>query len=150
MWRNTITGDQVEADEESCSLAADKRQPVIVIIQRSLFLRTESSLLLRGLHGWRSRGSRRLRLHRLRLHSLQHRLRAAMPRRVDWEGNRGHQEQYSRPRGRSRKRAGRAPRTERRLAALPAKCRGNVSALAALQQHHYDDEETNKNVNGND
>jgi hypothetical protein len=37
MWRNTITGDQVEFDEDSCSLAAaspaNERQPFIVVIR---------------------------------------------------------------------------------------------------------------------
>jgi hypothetical protein len=104
-------------------------------------------LLLRGLRG---RWSRRLRLHWLRLNSLQHGLRAAMPRCINRECNRRHQEQHSRPRGRPRKGAGRTPRTKRRLAALTAERRGNVPALAALQQHHHDDEETDKNVNSND
>jgi len=51
MWRNTITGDQVEADEESCSLAADKRQPVIVIIQRSLFCGQKAAYFCAGFTG---------------------------------------------------------------------------------------------------
>jgi|SRR5580700_843076 hypothetical protein len=104
-------------------------------------------LLLRGLRG---RWSRRLRLHWLRLNSLQHGLRAAVPRCIDRECNRRHQEEHRRPRRRSLECVGGAPRTKRRLAALTTECRGNVPALAALQQHHDDDEEANKNVKSND
>ena len=72
-----------------------------------------------------------------------------MSRGINRERNRRQQEQHRRPGRGFRQRAGRAPWTEGRLAALAAECRGNVPALAALQQHHHDDEETNQNVNCN-
>jgi hypothetical protein len=45
MWRNTITGDQVEFDEDSCSLAAvspaNERQPFIVVIRSNVVFLAE-------------------------------------------------------------------------------------------------------------
>jgi hypothetical protein len=101
----------------------------------------------------RIRGTRRLRrlgLNWLRFHTLQHRGRTTAPgcikRQCDGSDHKGH----GRPRRRPRKRAGRAPRTKSCLAALPAKRRGNIPALAALQQNDHDDKKTNQNVNSSD
>ena len=98
-------------------------------------------LFLLGRRCCRRLRRRRLSLHRLGFDPLQHRRRAAAPAGVNRECDGGNHERHGRP-GRSlRKCTGCAARTERRLAALPAKGRGNVSALAALQQHDNDDEE---------
>jgi len=69
---------------------------------------------------------------------------------IDRERDGSDHERDGRPGGGPGQRAGRAPRTERRLAALAAKGRGNIAALAALQQNHNDDEETDQNVHRND
>ena len=73
-----------------------------------------------------------------------------MPGRVNRQRDGSDHERHGRPGGSPGERVGRAARTERRLAALSAKGRGNVAALAALQQHHNDDEETDQNVDGSD
>ena len=56
----------------------------------------------------------------------------------------------SRPRGGFGEGAGRAARTECSLAALSSECRGNIAALAALQQNDNDNEETDQDMNGDD
>ena len=73
-----------------------------------------------------------------------------MPGRVNRQRDGSDHERHGRPGGSPGERAGRAPRAERCLTALSAKGRGNVAALAALQQNHNDDEETDQNVDGSD
>ncbi len=91
-----------------------------------------------------------LSLDRLRLQTLQHGTRAAALGGIDRQRDRRDHERHRRPCGGLGKSAGRAARTERRLAALTAEGRRNVAALAALQQHDDDDEETDQDVNGYD
>lgn len=69
---------------------------------------------------------------------------------IDRQGDGRDHERNCGPGSGSRKGAGRSPRAERGLASLPAESRGNVAALAALQQHDHDDEETNQDVNSGD
>jgi len=65
---------------------------------------------------------------------------------IDRESDGGDHERHSRPGRGFRQCAGRAARAKCRLAALSAKRRGNVPALAALQQHDNDDEKTDQDV----
>src|SRR5579863_10029302 len=101
----------------------------------------------------RSGGSRRrcrLSLDRLRFQSLQHGARSPMPGGINRQRNRSDHERHRRPGRGLGERTGSAPRTECRLAALPAKRRRNIAALAALQQNHNDDEETDQDMDRSD
>ena len=63
------------------------------------------------------------------------------------QGDGSDHERHRGPRGGPGKGAGRSSRAERGLASLSAESRGNVAALAALQQYDHDDEETDQDVN---
>lgn len=73
-----------------------------------------------------------------------------MARRIYRQRDGSDHECHGRPGSGPGQGAGRAPRAESRLAALSAKGRGNVAALAALQQNHDDNEETDQDVDGSD
>jgi hypothetical protein len=98
---------------------------------------------------WRWR-RRRLSLHRLRFDALQNRGWAAAPGCVDRQCDGSDHKGHRRPGSGSRERVRGAARSKRRLTALPAKSRGNIPALAALQQDDHDNKKTNQNVNGSD
>jgi len=109
-------------------------------------------LLLSG-RGLRSRrrwcGSWLGGLRRCLLYSRQNGTRsrcAAPPHGNNRQRNRGHHEKDRRPGGCSGKRGGGSPRTERRLAPHTAERGRDITALAALQQHHDDQEEAHNNV----
>src|SRR5271170_6245952 len=123
-----------------------------VISRKKSFVNQRPGSFLFLLSGRCCRRLRRrgLRLDGLRLELIEYGTRAPTPCGVHRQRNGGDHEGDRRPRGRPRKSAGRAARTERRLAALPAESRGNVPALAALQQHDDDNEETDQNVDRND
>ena len=68
----------------------------------------------------------------------------------DRKRDRGNHEDNGRPGRRLGQRGGGARRAEGGLASHAAKCRRNVAALAALQQHDNDQEEANDNVDNGD
>src|ERR1700730_17511060 len=123
--------------------------------EESLRPRLEKTILhpLFRLCGRSRRGlcRRWLSLYRLRLQTLQYRRTCpAAPGGVDRQcDGRGH-ECYCRPGGGPGKCAGGAARPECSLATLSAECRGDIAALAALQQNHNDNEETDQDVNRRD
>src|ERR1039458_6019242 len=144
---NTITGDSVDRAglyrgspairRTNCRAESEADWPLVRL------------LLLRG---WCHRLLRRggLRFDRLRLDVSQNGGRSAAPGCVHRQRDGSDHERHSRPGGSFGKRAGRAARSERRLAALTAESRGNVAALAALQQNHNDDEEADQDVDRRD
>src|SRR5258708_39892876 len=105
-------------------------------------------LLLRGRRScWLlRRGWSGLRLYRLRLQTLEHGSRSCVSGGVNRQRDRCDHECDRRPCGGFGKCTGRTARAEGGLAALSAECGGDIAALAALQQNHDDDEETNQNV----
>jgi hypothetical protein len=114
-------------------------------------LTVKKFLLLGGRR--RGRSSRflgRLGLRWLRFQPLQYGSRAASLGDIDRQGNRGDHECHGRPGSCLGERAGSAARSESRLAALSAECRGDVAAFAALQKHDDDNEETDQDVNCKD
>ncbi len=109
--------------------------------------RRRSRVRGRRLSGRSRRRHRTLLLLRAgRLHALQYGSASRVPRGVNRERDGGDHKDHRRPCGRLLQQAGRTPRAERRLAAHAAESRGDVSRLAALQQHDDDDKETNNYV----
>ena len=105
--------------------------------------------LLFRLRGWI--GGRGLRLYGLRLDPRQNRRRSPAPLAgVHRQRDGSDHECHSRPRRGFGKGTGRSARAERGLASLSAERSGDIAALAALQQHNHDDEETDQNVNSGD
>src|SRR5215467_4719669 len=108
-------------------------------------------LFLCGRRRARSRRGSRLCLYRLLLDALEHRGAAGRAfAGIHGQRDGGDHERHGRPRGGLRQGAGCSPWTECGLAALASKGRGDVAALAALQKHDDDDEETDQDVNGGD
>jgi len=70
-----------------------------------------------------------------------------MARSENRERDRSHHKYDGRPCGCPRQRRRRAARSEGGLAAHATEGRGNVAALAALQQHYDDEKQTNRDVN---
>jgi hypothetical protein len=98
----------------------------------------------------RLRCRRGLRLYWLGLHTLEHRSWTASPRCINRQRDGSDHKRYRGPRGSFGKRAGRPARTERRLATLPSKSRGNIAALPALQQNDDNNKEADQDVDGSD
>ena len=111
-------------------------------------MRTGSLGLFLG--GWIGGFLSWLGLRGLRLNPLQYGRRSAMPGRVDRQSNRSHHERHRRPSRRFGERTGGSAGPKRCLTALSSEGGGDVAALAALQQHDHDNEETDHDMDSSD
>ena len=115
-----------------------------------LFLRRR---WLRCRRSWRLGRCCRLRRRWCRLDARQNRVRrrhSAATHRKDRQSDRCDHEENSRPGGCLGKSGGCAARTECGLAAHATESSGDIAALAALEQHHDNQKETDQDVHGVD